>query len=96
VTIDIPTIVAAETARLTAAIAAQDLAAIVRRYPMRETPALDKIARSLGFQSREKYENAVRKLLMDDSIALQYVQNLFGTLVADVTAASNTPERSPS
>jgi hypothetical protein len=87
VTIDVPTVVAAEIARLNGVIAAQNLAGIIARYPVRETPALDRITQALGFQSREQYEGAVQKLLMEDQIALQYVQNLFGTLVADIAAA---------
>ncbi|MEM7792709.1 MAG: AAA family ATPase [Verrucomicrobiota bacterium] len=46
-------------------IADRDHATIVSRYPMRETQALGNIARVLGFVSREKYEQAVRKMLID-------------------------------
>lgn len=87
VTVNVPAVVATELTRLRDAIAAQDLAGIIARYPVRETPALDKIIQALGFQNREQYENAVRKLLMDDLAALQYVQSLFGTLAADIAAA---------
>jgi hypothetical protein len=60
------------------------LAEIISRYPADETPALDKIAKELGFQNREQYEGAVRKLLMDDNEALTFVKSLFGTLASDI------------
>ncbi|BBF80322.1 AAA family ATPase [Asticcacaulis excentricus] len=86
VTIDIPAMVAAEVKRLTEACEAADLTAVIARYPVRETPALDRIATSLGFQGRSQYESAVRKLLMDDDEALSALQNLFSTLKADIDA----------
>jgi AAA domain, putative AbiEii toxin, Type IV TA system len=87
VTIDVPSVVANEITRFNDAIETQDLAAIIARYPVRETPALDKIIQCLGFQNREQYEGAVQKLLMDDLTVLQYVQSLFGTLAADIATA---------
>lgn len=86
-TIDVPTIVAEEITRLTGACNEGDLDTIIARYPVRETPALREIAIRLGFQSRTQYENAVRKLLMDDPETLAGLQALFGTLKADIDAA---------
>ncbi len=86
ITIDVPAIVAAEALRLTEACNAADLAAVIARYPIRETPALDRIATSLGFQGRSQYESAVRKLLMDDGEALSVLQTLFNTLKDDIDA----------
>jgi ABC-type cobalamin/Fe3+-siderophores transport system ATPase subunit len=87
VTIDVPKVVAEEAVRLQQACEAVDLASIIARYPIRETPALDIIAKCLGFQSREQYESAVRKLLMDDSTALEFVRGLFGALPAEIVKA---------
>ncbi len=87
VEIDIPTIVASERVTLEAAIEKNDLAFLIRRYPIRETPALTVIAEVLGFQGRKQYESAVRQLLMDDAAGLSFVQSLFGTLGADIMAA---------
>jgi hypothetical protein len=87
VNIDVPSIVAAEEAALQLAIAAGNLAFIVSRYPIRETPALGSIARGLGFQDRTQYENAVRQLLIDEEAALNFVRGLFGSLVEDISAA---------
>jgi hypothetical protein len=86
VRIDVASVVAAELSRLESYCTLKDLDAIVLRYPIRETPALDQIAKRLGFQSRRQYEEAVRKMLMDDSDALTFLQGLFGTLTADIAA----------
>lgn len=86
VRIDVPTIVAEEVARLTQACDDGDLGAIIARYPVRETPALDQIAVRLGFQGRIQYENAVRKLLMDNAEALAELRALFGSLAVDIAA----------
>jgi ABC-type lipoprotein export system ATPase subunit len=87
ISIDVAAAVAAERARLEAALGASDVAAIIARYPVRETPALAEIASNLGFQSRRQYERAVRKLMIDDGEALTLVRSLFGTLAADIDAA---------
>lgn len=42
-----------------------DIAALVSRYPIRETPALGVVANCLGFQSVRAYEQAVRKMIAD-------------------------------
>jgi ABC-type lipoprotein export system ATPase subunit len=85
--IDIAAVVGAESARFQESIDAGNLSEIIARYAVRETPALTEIAKRLGFQSREQYESAVRKLLMDDDEALTFVRSLFGTLKTDIDAA---------
>lgn len=84
--IDTAAVVGAEHTRLKAAVAANDLAGLIARYPVRETPALSRIAEQLGFQDREQYEAAVLKLLIDDADALAFVRSLFGDLVAQIAA----------
>jgi ABC-type cobalamin/Fe3+-siderophores transport system ATPase subunit len=91
ISIDVPKIVGEERTRLQEAIEAGDLTIIVSRYPVRETPALDTIARKLGFQDRDQYEGAVRKLLMDEPEVLTFVRSLFGTLAADIAAGASKP-----
>ncbi len=86
VLIDVTNSVTAEQERLQSALDAGNLAEIISQYPIRETPALEKIAKGLGFQKREQYEGAVRKLLMDDNEALAFVKSLFGTLESDIEA----------
>jgi len=53
---------------------------LLNRYPLRETPALCSIATHLGFVSRNKYEDAVRKLLIEDEEARNAVKQKLGTL----------------
>ena len=47
-------------------ISEPNIAALVSRYPIRETPALGVVANCLGFQSVRAYEQAVRKMIADD------------------------------
>jgi ABC-type lipoprotein export system ATPase subunit len=84
VRIDVAAAVAAECSRLQDAINAGDLTAIIAQYPIRETPTLKEIAHRLGFRDRRQYEAAVRKLLVDDETALEFVRALFGTLEHDI------------
>ncbi|MES0197177.1 AAA family ATPase [Mesorhizobium sp. M0011] len=87
ITIDVPTVVDREHNRLKEACGQADLSHIVARYPVRETPALRQIAQKLGFQGETQYEDAVRKLLIDDPEALEFVRSLFGSVYADMTAS---------
>lgn len=82
--LNVASAVAAERERLQNALNKGNLTEIISQYPVRETPALDKIVKELGFQSREQYEGSVRKLLMDDNEALTFVKSLFGTLESDI------------
>lgn len=75
-----------ETARIEALINASDFVGILQRYPIRESPALDAIARALSFANRAQYEAAVRNLLVHDSDAVKRVQTLLGSLPADLIA----------
>jgi len=75
-----------ETVRLEALVNASDFVGVLQRYPIRESPALDAIARALNFATRADYEAAVRKLLVDDSGAVKVVRDLLGSLPADLIA----------
>jgi ABC-type lipoprotein export system ATPase subunit len=82
--VDVAKFVAEEKARLSEAVAAEALTDVIARYPVRETSALEVIAKKLGFQDRVQYEGCVRKLLADDKEALTFVRGLFGTLVQEI------------
>src|SRR5207253_2698195 len=86
INIDTAAVVGAEHDRLKALLGANDMAGAIARYPVRETPALTRIAVELGFQDREQYEAAVLKLLIDDADALAFVRSLFDDLSAAITA----------
>lgn len=52
---------------------------LISRYPIRETPILTKIVTGLGM-TREKYEGAVRKLIIDDTETKEYFRTLLKPL----------------
>ena len=84
--VDVATMLDAERKRLNNELDRGDMGAVIARYPVRETPALDRIATALGLQSRLQYEDAVRKLLIDDPEARTYARSLFSELVAELEA----------
>lgn len=84
--IDFAKIAQDEAARLEALIKASDFVGVLRRYPVRESGALDAIAKALNFPSRTQYETAVRKLLVHDSEAVSLVRTLLGSLPAELVA----------
>ncbi|MCZ6860877.1 MAG: AAA family ATPase [Alphaproteobacteria bacterium] len=84
ITLDVPGVVAAERTTLEKAIEDKDLALLIKRYPVRETPALGELVLKLGFQDRQQYESAVRTLLMNDEDTLHLVRSLFGSLADDI------------
>ncbi len=57
-------------------IQAGDVEQLISRYPIRETPVPNIVSRALGFQSPSKYEQAVRKALIDSDDAKQLVIGL--------------------
>lgn len=60
-------------------VADKNLDGLISRYPVRETPALTKIATGLGM-TRDKYESAVRKLIIDDNDTKEYFKTLLKPL----------------
>lgn len=75
-----------EATRLDALVKASDFIGILQRYPIRESPALDAIAKALNFADRAQYEAAVRNLLVRDSDAVKRVRTLLGSFPADLIA----------
>lgn len=59
----------------------KNIAALISRYPIRETPALDLISKVLGFQTKESYERAIRKMLIDDDEARNKIFNILKPVV---------------
>ncbi|MBN4056333.1 AAA family ATPase [Rhodothermus sp. AH-315-K08] len=81
--LDIPAIVKTEVEAIEALIADRDLQTIICRYPLRDTPALDRVATKLGFQGRKQYEKAVRKLLLDDPNVVKEIRSPLGPVLAE-------------
>jgi len=79
-------IVDGEIASLNAAAQAGDWTRILTRCPIRETPALDEIAKTVGLQNPNQYENAVLQMLREDASALDATRAMFGGLAADLQA----------
>ena len=82
--LDGPAILESESKRLRRAIKSRDLDSIIACYPVRESPALARLARGLRFQGRREYEQAVLELLKDEPQLLVYVKGLLGTLSTDI------------
>ena len=58
----------------------KDLDGLIARYPVRETSALNELARKLEFSSKAKYEQAVLALVSSDQDAAKNVRTLVGSL----------------
>lgn len=87
--VDPMAVVEREIASFSVDVEKGDLSALIGRYPIRETQALSEIARKLGFQGRDQYENAVRKLLLDDTRAIQWLRGLFSELISAIASGSS-------
>lgn len=59
----------------------KDISQLIARYPIRETPAIEIIAKAALFPSREKYEQAVRKLLIES----EDIKNMLKNIIKPVT-----------
>ncbi|MDB5293552.1 MAG: hypothetical protein JWL69_4793 [Phycisphaerales bacterium] len=86
VELDFPTIREAELKRLEVLLNSSDFVGLLKRYPIRESPALSAIATAMNFADRTQYEAAVRKLLADDPKAVDLVRKLLGQLPSDLIA----------
>lgn len=74
----------AEEEYLNRLIDASDFTGILQRYPIRQSSALDVIARRLGFANGAQYEAAVRKLLAQNLEAVKRVRVLLGSFPDDL------------
>ena len=79
-------ILATECKLIQQLIETNDVERIISRYPIRETPIPNKIARALGFQTSSKYELSVRKALIDSEEAREIVRRLMRPVVELVQA----------
>lgn len=70
----------AEKSRLDNHIDNRELAAIVDRYPVRESGVLNAIARELRFRHRSDYERSALKAIGDDSALQDSLRGKLGKL----------------
>ena len=62
-----------------------DFEQLLQRYPLRESGALGQIAKRIGLE-KTKYEEAVRKLVLEDNAAREFLRSLFGDLPSEIAA----------
>lgn len=84
ITLDINEILKVENKLLEKHINDNDFQALIIRYPLRETPALDNIAKLATFFSREKYEQAVRIMLIENPYCKNQVLDLIKPVVDEI------------
>jgi len=86
-TIDYTKIARDEATRLTSLLDSCDFLGVLQRYPIRESGAIDAIVKALNFRGRADYEDAVRKILVDDLDSVSLVRGLLGPLPDDLTTS---------
>ncbi len=87
--IDTEAVIDAEVTALSEAARASDWTRILTRCPIRETPALDAIARAVGLQSKYQYESAVLQVLREDEATLAIARRMFGMLAKELAAVQS-------
>jgi len=62
----------------------KNIEALIPRYPIRETPALAAISQGALFASKEKYEQAVRKMVIESKESLELLRSLLAPVTQRV------------
>ncbi len=93
ISIDLSAAFNEEKQRFDEYVLSSDVASVVSRYPVRETPALSAIAKALKFSSRQNYEDAVRKLLTDDEDVRSQIKEKFGDLIYAFENQTDQPQQ---
>jgi ABC-type lipoprotein export system ATPase subunit len=63
----------------------KDIERLISRYPIRETPALTAISQGSLFTSKEKYEQAVRKMVIESEADMEILRNLLAPVTQRVS-----------
>jgi ABC-type cobalamin/Fe3+-siderophores transport system ATPase subunit len=90
ISVDIPGLLRTEQAHLATLMSNRDVAAIVARYPIRETPAFSAVARAVRLTDSKAYVSTVRAMMADTPEARSTALALFSTLPTDLLTASET------
>ena len=93
ISLDAPQILKDAQKEFNEAIDNEDLDTIIRRYPIKDSPIPERIAKHLGFDSPKEYERAVIKLLDDSNDILRYVKNLVGELPDVIATHQSDPSK---
>ncbi|PKG74322.1 hypothetical protein CXF86_13590 [Shewanella sp. GutCb] len=78
------TIFSEELQLIDSLLEARNIVGLISRYPIRETPALEGISRGALFASKEKYEQAVRKMVIEDVAAFDMLRELLSPVTERV------------
>lgn len=62
----------------------ENIEGLISRYPIRETPALAAISQRALFASKDKYEQAVRKMVIESGDSLELLRNLLSPVTERV------------
>jgi len=65
-------------------IETKDIECLISRYPVRETPALAAISQGALFASKEKYEQAVRKMIIESESDMEMLRTLLSPVTERV------------
>lgn len=88
INIDIQDVLQREYDLFDSLISNSDVNGLIDRYPVRETPVLNNIARALGFQDRYKYEGSVRTLLANSEDSREVLRAVLGQLTQTIDGLS--------
>jgi len=80
-TLDLNQILQNEEAQFDKLVAESNLIGLLTRYPIRETQVLNRLVSGLGL-TREQYENAVRKLIIDEPEIKEFYKSLLQPLTS--------------
>lgn len=87
INIDVQAQIANERAILSNFVASADAEKLITHFPIRETGALDEIARALGYKSCLDYEGEVLTALLDDDKTLTILKQLLGSAYQEISQA---------
>jgi hypothetical protein len=90
--IDVAALIDSEASKLKKLMDSVDVAALISRYPARETGALLQIANRLGFKSRDEYEAKVLEVLLKSDDARNSLLQLLGPLGTALCTRFNASE----
>ena len=76
---------ATEEAQFDTFILEENWDSLLTRYPLRESPAFDRVVEGLSMKDRATYQAAVLKLLQDEVEAIIEMRKLLGDLYSEVT-----------
>lgn len=85
-----------EEKRFNELVSSKNWDGLLTRYPLRESPAFDRVISELKFKDRRTYQQAVLKLLQDDTEAMSELRGLLDDLYNHIIgSAASSPSAPP-